>query len=469
MMDRRWRVLGAVLAGTAIGTLNNSVANVAVIDVLDDFHLDVAAGVWFVTGYVLAFAVLMPAAGRLGDAYGVRRVYLAGLLAFAVSSALVALAPTYPLAAAARVAQGISNAAVLPTVMVTIVRVFPTGIRGRAMGLWASVNGAAIAAGPPLGGVLTDAFGWRSVFWLDVPLAVGAWWAARRLLPVDGPPRREPVDVAGGALLCAGLVAVMIGLSQAPEWGAASSAVLALVAVGVAALVGFWRRSRRLEDPFLAVNVLRNRTFAVLSAVASLQMVVLYGVLFASPLLLSSIFDRSLGTVGALSFVLPVSMVIVGPSAGHLADRFGARALTAAGGVVLVTAALWLAASAAAASLAGVLVGLGLVGVGVSAIQAPTAVGVAEEIDELHRGAAMGLFHTTRFLAGVIGTAIAAGVVSATAGGRLEDIGDPTLERAFATAFLAMAVVAAVLVLTTRLIPPLTRRPSFVGGQFSEV
>jgi EmrB/QacA subfamily drug resistance transporter len=469
MRDRRWAVLGAALAGTAIGTLNNSVANVAVVDVLDDFDLDLSAGVWFVTGYVLAFSVLMPAAGRLGDAHGVRRIYLAGLLAFAATSAFVALAPTYPLAVAGRVAQGVSNAAVLPTVMVTVVRVFPPGVRGRAMGVWASVNGAAIAAGPPLGGLITVAFGWRAVFWLDVPLALGAYVAARRLLPEDRVARRQPADLVGGALLSAGLVALMVGLALAPDQGIASPTVLALVTAGTAALVGFWLRTHRVADPFLAVEVLRDRTFAVLSGVASLQMVVLYGVLFVSPLLLSTVFDASLGAVGAMSFVLPVSMVIAGPSMGHFADRFGARKLTAAGGVVLVGASALLAVSAHFASLAGVLVGLGFVGVGVSAIQTPTAVGVAEQIEEVHRGSAMGLFHTTRFLAGVLGTAVAAGFVGAVAGGTLDGVTDTTLERAFATSFVAMAVVAVALVCATRLIPPTARRSSFAGQRLMEV
>lgn len=470
MTASRSAVLASVLAGTAIGTLNNSVANVAVVDVLDDFDVDVAAGVWFVTGYVLAFSVLMPAAGRLGDAYGVRRVYLLGLLAFAVSSALVAVAPTYPLAAAARVAQGVSNAAVLPTVMVTVVRVFPAGIRGRAMGLWASVNGAAIAAGPPIGGVLTEAFGWRAVFWLDVPLALGAYLAARRYLPPDGARHREPVDVTGGVLLCAGLVAVMVGLSQAPDWGMGSPRVLGLVALGAVTLGAFGRRSRRIADPFLALEVLRNRTFAVLSLVASLQMVVLYAVLFATPLLLTSVFDRGLGAVGVLSFALPVSMVVAGPSMGHLADRFGARTLTTTGSVVLVAAAVCLAVAAAASSLAGVLAGLVLVGVGVSAIQAPTAVGVAEEIDDAHRGGAMGLFHTTRFLAGVIGTAAAAAVVGGITDGRLVDAATSTLERGFASTFVVTAVVAVVLAAATRLVPAApNRRPAPLAGHFSEV
>jgi MFS family permease len=261
----------------------------------------------------------------------------------------------------------------------------------------------------------------------------------------------------------------MVGLSLAPDRGAVSPTVLALVAAGTVCLVAFWLRIHRVAEPFLAVEVLRDRTFAVLSAVASMQMVILYGVLFASPLLLSSVFDSSLGAVGALLFVLPASMVIAGPSMGHLADRFGARRLTTAGGFVLMGASALLAVSAHLASLAGVIVGLGLVGIGVSAIQTPTAVGVAEQINEVHRGAAMGLFHTTRFLAGVLGTALAAGLVGAVSGGTLGGVADTTLERAFGASFIAMAVVAVGLVCATRLIPSHARRPSFDGEHLMEI
>jgi EmrB/QacA subfamily drug resistance transporter len=454
----RWLVLATVLVGTFIGTVNNSVANVAVLDVIDDFHVDVGAAVWFITGYVLAFAVLMPVAGRLADAYGVRRVYLGGMACFLVASVAVAVAPTYPLAAGGRVLQGVANAPVLPTVMVTIAAVFPPGMRGRAMGLWAAVNGIAIALGPSLGGVVTDALGWRWAFWFDVPIVVLALVLGRRYVPdLRGAPSREgdaTLDVLGGALMTGGLVGVMVALSQGTEWGWTNAVVLVLLASGVALLVAFWRRSARVAVPFLDLAMLRNRRFGVLAAIAGLQMAVLYGVLFTVPLVLVSVFDRSVGATGGLVVVLPLSMIVAGPTMGHLTDRLGIRRLAAAGGVLLVVAALVIAAGVAADSLALVLVGLVVVGAGVSAIQSPTAVGVTEEIGDTNRGVTMGMFHTIRFLAGVLGTAGSAALFTAVGGGGdLDALSDSRLTRAFTADFVCIAAVAVVATVLSRLVP----------------
>lgn len=431
--------LAAVLVGTFVGTVNNSVANVAVIEVVDDFEVGVDAGVWFVTGYVLAFAVLMPAAGRLADAVGARRVYVAGMAGFAVASVAVAVAPTYPVAAVARVLQGVCNAPVLPTVMMTIAAVFPPGLRGRAMGTWAAVNGIAIAAGPSLGGFVTDALGWRAVFWLDVPMAVAAVVLARRYVPAVQPRRVGALDAGGGALLTLGLVAVMVGLSQGGSW-------LGLLGVGALLLVAFWRRAHRVASPFVAVDILRNRRFAVLATLAGLQMVVLYGVLFVVPLLLVERFGRGVGAAGALVVVLPLSMIVAGPTMGHLADRFGTRTLAAAGAGLLVVASVAASAGVAYESVPWLLAALIVLGAGVSAIQAPTAVGVADEIDEAGRGAAMGLFHTIRFVAGVLGTAGAAAVLTAGAG-------DGRSAREFLLTFGVLGAVAVVAVAMSRLVP----------------
>lgn len=450
----RWYVLATVLVGTFIGTINNSVANVAVIDVLDDFDVGVSSAVWFITGYVLAFAVLMPVAGRLSDTFGVRRVYLAGMWCFLAASVLVAVAPTYPLAALGRVLQGVANAPVLPTVMVTIATVFPPGVRGRAMGMWAAVNGIAIALGPSLGGVVTDVFGWRWAFWFDVPFVLLAVVLARRFLPDVAGTRGGGLDVIGGGLLTGGLVGVMVALSQGPEWGWSSPAVWLLLAAGAVQLAVFWRRCHGVPSPFLDVDVLRNRRFAVLAGVAALQMLVLYAVLFTVPLLLVSLFDRGVGVAGGLVVVLPVTMIVAGPTMGHLTDRLGIRRLTGAGGGLLVIACTVLAAGVAVESLPVVLAGLVVVGAGVSAIQSPTAVGVADAIGEAGRGVAMGLFHTIRFLAGVLGTAGAAALFTAVGGGsELDALSDSRLTRAFTVDFLAVAAVAVVAVMLSRLVP----------------
>jgi len=444
--SHRRLVLVGVLAGTFLGTFNNSVANVAVVDVIDDFGVDVDVAAWFITGYVLGFAVLLPAAGRLVDAYGTRRVYLTGMTGFVVASALVAVAPSFGAAAGARVLQGVVNAPVLPTVMVTVTALYPPAARGRALGIWASVNGAAIALGPPLGGVVADALGWRAIFWLDVPLALAVLAVGIRWLP-DTERRRDAVDVAGGALLSVGLVLVMVALSQGSAWGWADPSTLTLVAAGAALLAALWWRSHSVPAPFVDLGVLRNRAYGVLACVAGLQMVVLFAALFAVPLLLVTRFDHSVAEAGWLSFLLPATMVVAGPGVGALADRRGARALMSAGAALLAVAAALLGAGAAREHLAVVLLALVVLGAGVAAIQSPSAARVAEAVEERHRGVAMGLFHTIRFLSGIVGTAVSAALFAAVTGGvDVEAVADDVLGRAFVADF-AFAAAAAVLAL----------------------
>lgn len=449
----RWPVLASVLAGTFVGTINNSVANVAVLDVIDDFDLQIGAAVWFVTGYVLAFAVLMPAAGWLADTYGVRRVYLTGMACFGVASACVALAPSYPVAAAARIGQGIANAPVLPTVMLTVVLAFPPGVRGRAMGSWAAVNGAAVALGPPAGGWLTDAFGWRAVFWVDVPLAAVALVSAWRWLPASPARHDSRFDFAGGALLTGGLVATMVALSQGPDWGWAHPALPALLLSGSWLLARFWARCHRVRDPFVDITVLRNRRFATLATIAGLQMMAMFGVLFMTPLMLVARFELGIGTAGAVMFVMPLSMIVAGPWMGYLSDGRGARALTGAGALAMAVASVVMALGAVDRNLVLVVMGLVALGAGVSAIQAPTAVGVAEEVSDRNRGVAMGLFHTIRFVAGVLGAAIAAAVISALShGGDLSGLSDRRLTLLFVTDLAVVATLALVAAAASRLL-----------------
>jgi MFS family permease len=375
------------------------------------------------------------------------------MVGFLVASVGVATAPGWPWAVAARVAQGVANAPVLPTVMVTVAAVFPAGERGRAMGVWAAVNGAAVAAGPPVGGVLTDAFGWRSVFWADVPLVIAVLVLTIRYLPDvrpsahDGAPPR--VDVTSVVLMSAGLVATMVGLGQASEGGWGWPAAATLGPLGAVLLATWWWQLGRARAPLVDPALLRNRAYALLGAIAALQMMVLFGVLFATPLMLVVEFDRPVGTAGLLVFVLPVSMVAAGPALGHLADRLGAASLARAGGVALAAGGATLSAGAALRSLGVVVLGLVIVGLGVAAIQAPAAVGVAEAVGEASRGAGLGLFHTIRFVGGVIGTAVFAGAFALAAPeADLDTLAPRDVDGAFATVYLlavAFGVAAAAL------------------------
>jgi EmrB/QacA subfamily drug resistance transporter len=460
-------ILASVLLGTFVGAVNNSVANVAVLEVVDEFDLDVSAAVWFVSGYVLAFAALMPAVGQLASRRGPRPVYLTSLGVFAAASALVAVAPNYLLVVAARVVQGVAAAPVLPVVMMTVVAAFPAGGRGRAMGLWASMNGAAVAVGPALGGVVTETLGWRAIFWLDIPLALTALALAAVVLPRTTSVAETGVDVTGAVLLSAGLVAVLFGLSAVPSADWTGLLRGAALGIGALQLVVFWRRSRRLADdiePVVAVSVLRDRHFCALSVIAGFQMAVLAAVLLATPLVLVSVFEQSVTEAGGLTVVLPLSMMLAGPVCGHLTDRIGAAVLAWHGGLVLVAASLVLASAVGSSSLPLLLVGLLVAGVGIAMIQSPVAVSVAEHVDDADRGAAMGVFHAARFAGAVVGASAAAATVTAVAGGALEVVSRGTVERAFLAAFLVTGLLGVVVAAVARHVGGPTRQTRATGA-----
>ncbi len=172
----RWWILAVVLIGTLLGTINNSIANVALPEILDDFGRNVGSGVWVITSYVLAFSVFMPIFGRLGDIYGHHRIYLGCLIGYTVMAVFCTFAPSVEALIVSRALQGIAIAPVLPAVMSMVAATFPASERGRAMGLWATINGLGLSIGPPLGGFLTNALGWRAVFWATIPIAAIAYY-----------------------------------------------------------------------------------------------------------------------------------------------------------------------------------------------------------------------------------------------------------------------------------------------------
>lgn len=441
--------MAIVLLGTFFGTFNNSAASVALVKVLDEYRVGIGSGVWFVTSYVVAFAVTMPLAGVLADRFGTRRIYLVGLVGFLFSSLGVALAPSYPWLIGLRTLQGVFNGPVLPTVMVTAVALAPGDSVGKAMGAWAAVNGAAIAIGPPIAGVLTDSLGWRSVFWLQVPLLAGVVLATMAMVPDVAPTRAgRKFDLVGVTLLTIGLIGVMVGFSRSSAWGWGSPLTWGVLAGGAGALAAFGRWSRSRPDPVVDPRLFASRAFSSLAIAAGLQMVVLYGVLLAVPLLLVDLFGFSITGAGAFVFVLPLTMIVCSPISGWLADRYSVSRVVLGGGAALALGAGLLVASTPARSPWIAAVGLAVIGFGVAAIQSPTAAALAGSVDGDSRGTAIGLFHTIRFLAGAMGSVAAAVILEGLSG-----VGSERLPVAFGSVFGLMVIggVGVMAIASTRL------------------
>jgi EmrB/QacA subfamily drug resistance transporter len=237
----------------------------------------------------LLFAVTMPLFGRLGDMYGYKRAYVIGMGVFAAGSLLAPFAQTFPSLIVLRAVQGLGNGPILPAIMAVVGTLFPPGERGRAMGAWALVNSAFHALGPPMGGFLTQYFGWQSIFFSYVPLCVVALVLVWRLMPDDRKSQRQPFDVIGALTLTAATLMLMFNLRQGASLGWTSPVSIALWAVCVLLVAAFLVTERRVPQPFVDLELFRNKPFTAASTIAFIQALSQFGLLFLVPLFLINI------------------------------------------------------------------------------------------------------------------------------------------------------------------------------------
>ena len=249
MPDGRWTALAGLTLVTFLLLLDDTAVAVALPAIRRRLGLGLNGLEWVVNAYTLTIAAFTLLAGRLGDRDGRRRIFLTGLAIFTVASLAAGLAPTGSLVIAARAVQGVGAALVAPTSLAIIADTFPRQERGLAIGIWAAVSASALGLGPLFGALINDSLGWRWIFLLNVPVGVGAWLVARAVLGesrVSHAPRH--LDVAGAAISGAGLLALLLGLSQANGAGWVSARVVVLLAVAALCFAVFgWHENRTAE------------------------------------------------------------------------------------------------------------------------------------------------------------------------------------------------------------------------------
>ncbi|MGE3619141.1 MAG: MFS transporter [Acidimicrobiia bacterium] len=398
---RRGDPLVVALVGTVVGSVLNTGVGVGVPDVLRSFPgTPVATSTWILTAYILGTAAFMPAAGRLVDVVGVRKVFAGSTVALAGASLLCAAAPSFEVLAVGRLLQGLFGASVLPVVFQVVQQSFDPRARGRALSVWAATNGASLAVGPLVGGVLTDLGGWRLIHLAVLPVLGAAVVAARRL--PDREPGSDRGPVAGAVPFTAAAVLATVAVAQLPVWGPTSPVFLGTAAAAAALGWACTRRLRQAPRPFIDLAVLSRPQWRVACAVVALQMVAMYGVLLALPLLVVEVRGRSTSFASAAYAVMPVASVLLARAAGRLVDRAGFRPPMRVGGLLLGLGGLALL-GAVQGSLWWLAPGLVLVGAGIGLVQTPSAAAAAEAAHGAGSGPALGLFNSVRFLAGSAG------------------------------------------------------------------
>ncbi len=362
---RRWLTLAVLCVALLMVNLDNTVLNVVLPTLVRDLQASTTELQWIVDAYVLVFAGLLLVAGSIADRAGRKKVFCAGLLAFAAGSAWAAFSGSTGMLIAARASMGIGGALMMPATLSLITSIFTDAAeRQRAIGLWAGTSGLGVALGPIVGGALLARFWWGSVFLINVPIAVGGIAFAIPLIPESRSQTPRRPDLAGAALSIAGLGLVLWSLIEAPVRGWTSGRVLAAGAGGLAVLALFAVWESRTASPMLNLGFFRNRAFT--GAITSMGMVT-FG-LFGSLFLLTQYLQFSLGysALAAGTRVLPAAgtIAVIAPLSAR-ALRVTTVRYTVAAGLACIAAGLWaLSGVTVASTYASILPGIMLLGAG---------------------------------------------------------------------------------------------------------
>jgi EmrB/QacA subfamily drug resistance transporter len=393
-------------------TLDNLIVTTALPSIRADLGATLQGLEWTVNAYTLSFAVLLLPAAALGDRFGRRRTFVAGIALFTGASALAALAPSTGALIVARAVQGAGGAIIAPLSLTLLADAVPAGKRGLALGAWSGVSGLGVALGPVIGGAVVNGLHWSWIFWINVPIGLALLVpAARALRESHGPSAR--LDVPGLALVAGGLLGLTYGAVKAGDHGWTSALVLASLGAGLALLVAFVAWEHRAPAPMLPLRFFRSRAFAATNAV-SLSM---YFGVFGSIFFFAQFFQTAQGysplEAGVRTLPWTAMPMLVAPLAGVLSDRIGARPLMFAGLALQATAVGWIASiSDPAMSYASMVVPLVLGGTGMGLVFAPAANAVLGAVRPSEAGQASGATNAIREVGGVFGIAVLASVFS---------------------------------------------------------
>ncbi|MFJ5729860.1 MFS transporter [Streptomyces paradoxus] len=446
-----WALVITSVAGF-MAALDNLVVTTALPSIREDLGGGLHDLEWTVSAYTLTFAVLLMFGAALGDRFGRRRLFIAGLAVFTGASAAAAMAPGIDSLIAARAVQGAGAAVMMPLTLTLLTAAVPVAKRGMAYGIWGAVNGLAVASGPLVGGTLTEHISWQWIFWLNVPLGLALLPLARlRLAESHG--TGAPLDVPGTLLASGGLFGIVYGLVRGPADGWTSALVLTGLFAGGALLVGFILYSTRAKNPMLPMRLFRSRAFSGINAASLLMFLGMFGSIFLLSQYMQGVLGYSPTEAGLRMLPWTGMPMLVAPIAGILADRIGGRPVVAAGLFLQALGLGYMAVVATAdASYVSQLPALIVSGVGMALFFAPASHLVMSSVRPSEQGIASGANNALREVGGALGIAVMGSIFAAQGGYETGQTFVDGMRPALVTgsAVVALAGVAALLIPTRR-------------------
>lgn len=442
----RWFILGIISVGTFMGNLDSSIVNVALPTISQSLNADLSILQWVATAYLLTITSLLPNCGRIADMLGRKRVYSMGFVFFILGSFLCGIAHNVWFLIAMRILQGIGASMLMANSPAIVTAVFPPQERGRALGIIGTVVALGNLAGPGIGGILVGLVGWRAIFYINLPIGIIGYIAARLILPDDITPKEQQnFDFIGAALFTLGMSSLLLAVNNGQDWGWQSTPILIGLALGILLLGLFFYIETRVNDPIIDLSLFRNWPFLA----GNLSGVIFFIATFSYPILMPFYLQNMLfynpSQVGLLMMAFPLMMAVVSPISGYVSDRIGPVFLCTAGLLLTAVGLYCLSTLTLTSNIRQILLGPIMLGIGAGLFNSPNNSSVMSSVHQSKLGVAGGITALVRNVGMVIGIAFSVALFENRQDSIFSTLGNqsPTLKvQAFLTAYHTVMYVA---------------------------
>ncbi len=421
MKTSKWSVLAVVAIGVFMATLDASIVNISLPKISLYFGVPLGGMVeWVIIAYLIVISSILLTLGRLSDMIGRKVIWVFGLAVFTASSVLCGVAPSLLFLVVSRAFQGIGGAMIMSVGPAMITHAFQAGERGRALGFLGTVVAVGTSAGPTLGGIITQAFSWRWIFYINAPIGIIGIITTIRLLsePMRPSGAAKKFDLAGAALLSISLVLLMLAMTFGQELGWASPWIMGLFAASAVLLGAFVHFERSIAYPIVDLSIFNNRLFSASLVSSFLSFLSLFAVMFLMPFYLEELLFLQPDHAGLLLTAVPLTISLVAPVSGWLSDRYGSRVLSSLGLTVSSVGLFFLSRLTQSTSLSGIVWPLIVAGFGQALFQSPNNNAIMSSVPENRIGTASGFLATVRVLGQGFSVAMAGAIFTSLGGAK---------------------------------------------------
>lgn len=401
-------ILGICCLSLLMVAMDATIVNVALPAIRQDLGASISGLQWVIDAYTMVVASLLMLGGSMADRFGRRRVFQVGMALFVLGSLLCSVAPTVQWLVAFRVLQALGATMLNPVAMSIIANTFQEPkARARAIGVWGAVAGVSMALGPVIGGALTQSIGWRSIFWVNLPVGAAAMLLAAIYVPESKAPRPRRVDPVGQLLVFTILATVTYGVIEGPQIGWGSTTIVSLFSIAALALVALLVYEPRCHEPLIDVRFFRSAPFSSATLIAVCSFSAFSGFLFLNALYLQEVRGMSAFHTGQCTLPLAMATILCSPISGRLVGTHGTRPSLLISGTATVVSALMMTQLTATTPLAYLLVTYVMFGIGFGMVNAPITNTAVSGMPKAQAGLAAAIASTSRQIGASLGVALA--------------------------------------------------------------